>query len=504
MTEIILPSQTVPAYATLSAFPLSASDGALAVAKDTDTVYVFNAPSHTWVPVSGGSGGSGTVTSVALTAPSIFSVSGSPVTTAGTLAIALTTETANQVFAGPTSGGAATPTFRNIVSADLPAGITPAQTPTQNQIYYVNGNAGDDVNGDGTYNKPFATIMHAMGLITTANASNRFIIKILGSKLQEPTNIVLKGYVYIVGDHLDGTYIRINGGAGSITPDPATTISTRCGLQNIYLGGGTSINWDLFDNGPNTGTPSCLLVLDGVTVTGNFTYKGRTPTIDFLEIYDSYIFGTTLLDACQANSFTTTFQGAVTISTVNGGGNSLFQADSFLSGVTVSAPGTYTNVVQLVASPTTGTLTLTDSASLITFVSDVASYPLHANVAITGTPTVTFSNDAYGLEYTPTTSGNWSPVPASVQAALDTLAAKPTGSAYAVNEYTLSPTDITNKFVTLSVTPAHPTLTVLNVIGGPVQSYTSDFTVSGSTLSWSGLFLDGVLVSGDKLIVQFY
>ncbi len=69
-----------------------------------------------------GSGpGSGTVTSVALTVPSIMSVSGSPITTAGTLAVSLTTETANTVFAGPTSGGAAIPTFRSLVAADIPA-----------------------------------------------------------------------------------------------------------------------------------------------------------------------------------------------------------------------------------------------------------------------------------------------------------------------------------------------------------------------------------------------
>jgi len=78
------------------------------------------------------------------------------------------------------------------------------------------------------------------------------------------------------------------------------------------------------------------------------------------------------------------------------------------------------------------------------------------------------------------------------------------GSPYIVNEFTLSPTDIANKFVTLSSAPAHPTLTVLTVIGGPMQDYGPDFIVSGSTLSWSGLTLDGVLVAGDILIVQFY
>lgn len=63
----------------------------------------------------------GTVTSVALTAPPEFSVSGSPVTGSGTLAIAKTNQSANQVYAGPSSGAAAAPSFRALVGADIPA-----------------------------------------------------------------------------------------------------------------------------------------------------------------------------------------------------------------------------------------------------------------------------------------------------------------------------------------------------------------------------------------------
>jgi hypothetical protein len=66
--------------------------------------------------------GNGSVTSVAVTVPGvIFSISGSPITTSGTLAFSLLTQTANTVFAGPTSGGAATPTFRAQVAADIPS-----------------------------------------------------------------------------------------------------------------------------------------------------------------------------------------------------------------------------------------------------------------------------------------------------------------------------------------------------------------------------------------------
>lgn len=67
--------------------------------------------------------GLGTVTSVAQTVPSEFSVAGSPVTTSGTLAISKATQTANTVWAGPTTGADATPAFRALVAGDLPSGV---------------------------------------------------------------------------------------------------------------------------------------------------------------------------------------------------------------------------------------------------------------------------------------------------------------------------------------------------------------------------------------------
>ena len=107
----------------------------------------FILPAQTPLPspvIGGGSGGSGTVTSVGLTVPGILSVSGSPVTTSGTLAVSLATETANYVFAGPTSGSASAPTFRALVGADLPVpssstlgGIKSITALSHNWIDYI-------------------------------------------------------------------------------------------------------------------------------------------------------------------------------------------------------------------------------------------------------------------------------------------------------------------------------------------------------------------------------
>ena len=68
--------------------------------------------------ISGGGGGGGSVTAVGLTLPSIFSVSGSPVTTSGTLTGTLASQAANLVFASP-NGTSGTPTFRALSSNDI-------------------------------------------------------------------------------------------------------------------------------------------------------------------------------------------------------------------------------------------------------------------------------------------------------------------------------------------------------------------------------------------------
>jgi hypothetical protein len=65
--------------------------------------------------------GTGSVTSVALSLPSIITVSGSPVTTSGTLTGALTTQAANAIFAGPSNGAGSAPTFRSLTTADIPS-----------------------------------------------------------------------------------------------------------------------------------------------------------------------------------------------------------------------------------------------------------------------------------------------------------------------------------------------------------------------------------------------
>lgn len=72
-----------------------------------------------------------------------------------------------------------------------------------------------------------------------------------------------------------------------------------------------------------------------------------------------------------------------------------------------------------------------------------------------------------------------------------------------VQYITLTSADETNKSVTLSNTPLNADKVMLDPVGGPAQQYGVDFTVSGTTLSWASLGLDGILEEGDVLRISY-
>ena len=115
--------------------------------------------------------GGGTVNSVGLTAPSVFSVTGSPVTTTGTLAITFAGgQTQNQVLASP-DGSSGAVGLRSLVLADIPT--IPLTSKVSGILPGANGGTNNgfmDFTGPATSLKTF-TLPNASSTILTTNAA---------------------------------------------------------------------------------------------------------------------------------------------------------------------------------------------------------------------------------------------------------------------------------------------------------------------------------------------
>lgn len=204
-------------------------------------------------PPTGGSGGTGTVTSVSLTAPVvIFNVTGSPITTSGTLAISLITQTANTVFAGPTTGAPATPTFRALVTADLPFSIGNLTDVGTDGITIGNGTG--SVIGSGT-----TVSQHVAGA-----ANNGYLSSTDWSTFNAKQAALTIGNLTDAGT--DG--ITVGNGTGAVI-GTGTTISQHVASAtfNGYL---SSTDWSTFNGKQAVLTLGNLTDAgtDGITVTG--------------------------------------------------------------------------------------------------------------------------------------------------------------------------------------------------------------------------------------------
>jgi hypothetical protein len=164
----------------------------------------------TWAPINTPTGGSG-VTSVALSLPAIFSVTGSPVTTTGTLSATLASQAAATVFAAP-AGGPGAPTFRALTATDIPnhdaakittgsfgvarGGTGLATTPTNGQILIGNGTG-----------YSLATLTQGSGVTITNGAGT---VTIASTGLSNP--MTTTGDIIFGG--ATGTPTRLAGSAG--------------------------------------------------------------------------------------------------------------------------------------------------------------------------------------------------------------------------------------------------------------------------------------------------
>lgn len=397
-----------------------------------------------------GSAATGTVTSVGLALPPEFIVTGSPVTSSGTLTGSWSNETANRLFAGPASGSPGVPSFRTMVAGDIPAAAATSISLLQNDgsgnlswakqlqpsssQFVVVSKGGSDSNGTGTFDNPYLTIAHAMATITDATSIKQYVIYVLPGAYSE-TTLAMKPYVYIVGDSNQwGGVVTIGVVAGNITLDPSVaTMGTRLGLQNVTITAPTGINFDLQSLG---GSLSRVFELNDIQVGGNLVFTANGSS-DFINISSSFVFGTCQFSGGTVSVSLCNLIGNVTTDTV-GTQNSVnvFISTLFYANLAANATGGRLNITELNAC---GSTTLTASGATSTVYADSISLPPNASITLSSGASISRFTDSYSLLYTPTTSANWNSVPTLNQNALDTLASSGIVKSQSANLFLGSP-----------------------------------------------------------------
>lgn len=129
----------------------------------------------------------GTVTSVGLSAPVEFAVSGSPVTGTGTLTFAWANKATNLVLAGPATGADATPSFRALVGADLPDPAASTKGGVKSKAVVTNQFL-TSIGTDGTPASAQPSFGNLSGQATSSQIANGVAVVNLGFTPLNPAN----------------------------------------------------------------------------------------------------------------------------------------------------------------------------------------------------------------------------------------------------------------------------------------------------------------------------
>jgi hypothetical protein len=175
------------------------------------------------------------VTSVAMTVPSILSVSGSPITTSGTLAVSLATQSSGLFFAGPTSGGAAAPTFRFITPGDLPVatGSTFGIVKPDGTTITISGGVISSSGGGGTPANPTATASD-----TAVNGSATTYMRSDAAPAVQKASSSQFGLVKVDGTSITasgGVISAAGGGSGAVSHFGVGAPSTLATNGDLYF-----------------------------------------------------------------------------------------------------------------------------------------------------------------------------------------------------------------------------------------------------------------------------
>lgn len=340
--------------------------------------------------------GSGTVSSVGLSLPgSVFSISGSPVTATGTLTGSFATQSANTVFAGPTSGGAVAPTFRGMVTADLPI-VSLDKGGTAANLSGASANGVFFLNNAGTAFSNTSVGTAGQALISNGSGSNPSFGIAGPNGGGTGTNVTpVKGDV-LVGNSAGTAFVRLAVGTNGqvLTADSAQTNGTK---WSTISGTGTVTSVDTSLTGLSflsvSGVPitaSGTIALAAAGTTGDIPYFSATNTVSKRTI------GTTdqtlivaagvptwgTLNPAGGGTGITTVPAKGSILAGNAGGTAYANLGVGTDGQVLTADTASTNGVKWAAAASSGTVNSGTSGQLTYYASTGAAVSGNANATI--------------------------------------------------------------------------------------------------------------------------
>jgi hypothetical protein len=338
-------------------------------------------------------------------------------TSADTFTNKIITATSNTVAANSlkvTSGGVVTvsgataPTAGQVLTATSASAASWQNTAVAGSydpnILYVSSNG--TAAGPGTIAAPYDTVLNAIAASAAGD-----IINVDGDYLDD---ITLPHSIFFAG----------NGSLGNID---AATYTLRA-----------------------VPTPSGVFSIEGAVTLGlNATLRTDGVSVDTITSPDSatiYVVGGQVNNATITNSdatFDKCTLGNITLSATNGARTFSFLNVLGASSISVSGTSTSATSLNVIGYLPTLDITAASSAGVAALIDDCT---LTYGVGAQANTTVTYTKNAATTAYAPATPGNWSVVPARVDSALDTLAAKAAGPLYDNATTIVDNADVTRGF----------------------------------------------------------
>jgi hypothetical protein len=315
--------------------------------------------------------GSGSVSSVGLSLPSIFSVTGSPITTTGILYGTFITQAINTVFAGPSSGVASTPGFRLLTASDIPV-LNYASKPT--------GTSAQLLANDGSSGFSNVTIGSGLSFSTGTLAATAVSMVYPGAGIPNSTgsawgtSYTTTGSGTVVALATSPTFVTPTLGVASATTINKVTLTAPATNSTLTIANGktlTASNTLTF-----TGTDASSVAFGAG---GTVLYSGGAGTFTDLTVNGNTILGDAAADTVTLNAQTVTLNNSTTISAAstktltlnsNAGSSGLVLDASNNVGIGTSSPATKFGVNgsvifgnQTTTAGATSTLRFTSTAS---------------------------------------------------------------------------------------------------------------------------------------------